>query len=397
MAVVIAGQTADGQLHTLGTGVRESLGVKRGYVVDIPAVDRSVREALEQAERVAGVEVQRAWISLSGGSITSRIVEHEDPFSRGQIEPDDVEELLTRARRVALRDDRAVLHAQPTFYLLDGQRAVRNPIGLFADRFGVAVHVVEADRGPVSNLVTAVRAAHVDIREVVASAMAAGLSSLTPEQRDIGTVLVDIGAALTKVGMFAGGHLVGISTINAGGNDVTDDIASEFGIRRTPAERLKCFYGSAISSPRDHQDQLDTGPPEGDDAPRAKVTRAQLNAVIRKRLDHLMPQIGECLRKMGDDGPTRRQLVLTGGGSELKGMADYVQSALGGTVRVARPTGIADMPPACEGGAFATATGLILYAADPPVDIRPFGDENGDNAGPLSWWRALIAMWRRGS
>lgn len=395
VAVVIAGQTADGRLHALGTGVRESMGVKRGYVVDIPAVDRSVREALEQAERVAGVEVQRAWISISGGSITSRMAEHEDPFSRGQIEPDDVDELLSRARHVALRDDRAVLHAQPSLYILDGHRAVRDPVGLYADRFGVVVHVVEADRGPVSNLVTAVRAAHVDIREVVASTMAAGLASLTPEQRDIGTALVDIGAALTKIGLFAGGQLVGIATLNAGGNDITDDIASEFGIRRSPAERLKCFYGSAISSPRDHQDQLDVSTPEDGEAPRAKITRAQLNAVIRKRLDHFMPQIGECLRAMGDDGPTRRQLVLTGGGAELKGMADYVQSVLGGTARVARPVGISDIPPACDGGGFATCIGLILYAADPPVDIRPFGDGDGNPDGPLHWWQKLMAMWRR--
>jgi cell division protein FtsA len=267
---------------------------------------------------------------------------------------------------------------------------------LFADRFGVTVHVVEADRGPISNLVTAVRAAHVDIREVVASMMAVGLSSLTDEQREIGTALVDIGASLTNIGLFAGGQLVGIATLTAGGNDITDDIASEFGTRRSQAERLKCFYGSAISSPRDHQDQLDTGADEGEGGQRAKVTRAQLNAVIRKRLDHFVPQIGERLAQMGDSAPTRRQMVLTGGAAELKGMADYVQTVLGGTVRLARPMGVVGLPPAHNGPAFSTAVGLALYGADPPRDIRPKQGDAADMDGPAPWWRRFIQLWRRG-
>jgi cell division protein FtsA len=395
VAVLIAGQSADGAMHALGTGVRESLGVKRGVVIDVEAVDRSVREALEQAERVAGIEVQQAWVSFGGGSLNSRLESYSDPFSRGQIEVEDVEELMLRARASVMRDDRAVLHARPVFYTLDANTGVTDPVGLFADRFGVSVLMVEADRGPVSNLVTAVRAAHVDIREVVASTMATGQSSLTDEQRDIGVALVDIGASLTNVGLFAGGALVGIATLPAGGNDITDDIASEFGIRRSQAERLKCFYGSAMSSPRDHQDQLDVGGGDDNDGQRPKITRAQLNAVIRKRLDHFVPQIGKLLEQLGDGGPTRRQVVITGGTSELRGMADYVQSVLGGTVRLARPTGIVGLPPAHSGPVFSTAAGLVLYAADPPPDIRPLAGEARLGDEPAAWWRRLAALWRR--
>lgn len=399
VAVLIAGQTADGTLHALGTGVRESLGVKRGYVTDVAAVDRSIREALEMAEAMAGIEVQQACVGFGGGSLTSSIVTHEDPFSRGQIEPDDVDELHERARVHVLRDDRAVLHAQPTYYILDGNQGVRNPVGLFAERFGVAVHLVEADRGPVSNLVTAVRAAHVDIREVVATMMAAGLSSLTEEQRDIGTALVDIGASLTNIGLFAGGMLVGVATLAAGGGDITDDIASEFGTRRSDAERLKCRYGSAISSPRDHQDQLDIGPPDanedGGGSERPKRTRAQLNAVIRARLDHFVPQIGKLLKDMGDGGPSSRQVVLTGGGAELKNMADYVQGVLGGTARLARPRGVTGLPAAHDSPAFSTAIGLVLYAAKPPEDLRPKAGGKGPVDPDDPWWKRLIAMFGR--
>lgn len=396
IAVLIAGQASDGTLHVLGTGVRESLGVKRGYVTDIPKVDRSVREALEQAERMAGIEVQQAWIGFGGGTLTSRIASHEDPFTRGQIEADDIDELHTRARTRLLGEDRAVLHAQPVFYMLDGNDGIRDPAGLYADRFGVSVHLIEADRGPVSNLVTAVRAAHVDIREVVATMMAAGLASLTEEQRDIGTALVDIGASLTHIGLFAGGMLVGLATIPAGGADITDDIASQFGTSRAQAERLKCFYGSAISSPRDHQDQIPLGEAtEGTD--RGKCTRAQLNAVIRARLDHFVPQIGTVLSQMGDGGPAQRQVVLTGGTSELKGMADYVQGVLGGTTRIGRPTGLTGMTQAHDNLGFATAIGLVLYAADPPDDLRLRSGASSAVGPGDSWWKRIVALWQRRS
>ena len=396
IAVVIAGVTADGAIHALGTGVRESLGVKRGYVVDIAAVDRSVREALEMAERVAGLEVQQAWVGFGGGSISSSIQHHSEQFTRGQIEPDDVDELLERARVRLLRDERAVLHAQPALYTLDGNEGVRDPVGLFADRFGVAVHLVEADRGPVSNLVTAVRAAHVDVREVVATMVAAGRSTLTAEQRDLGTALVDIGASLTHVGLFAGGMLIGLGTIPAGGGDITDDIAATFGARRSQAERLKCKYGSAMSSPRDHHDMLPLDPSADEEgASAARVNRAQLNAVIRARLDHFVPQIGTLLKAMGDGGPANRQVVLTGGGSELKNMADYVQGVLGGSARIARPGGIIGLPSAHDGPVFSTAVGLILHAADPPADLRPRAGSGAIDADQ-PWWARLFGMWKRG-
>ncbi|MCU0729857.1 MAG: rod shape-determining protein [Sphingopyxis sp.] len=225
--------------------------------------------------------------------------------------------------------------------------------------------------------------------------MAAGLASLTAEQRDIGTALVNIGASITSIGLFAGGALTGIGTLGSGGNDITDDIASEFGTRRSQAERLKCFYGSALSSPRDHQDLLDIGGSEQDESERPKITRAQLNAVIRKRLDHFVPQIGRILTELGDGGPTQRQVVLTGGAAELKGMADYVQNALGGSVRVAAPQGVVGLPPAHAGPAFSTAVGLVVYASAPPRDIRPRGSEQAANDADLRWWERLMALWER--
>jgi cell division protein FtsA len=395
VAALIAGQTADGQLIALGTGLRESRGIKLGCITDIAQVDRVVRDALEQAESIAGIEVRDVWVGFGGSNLTSRIVNHEEDIGGGPIDEEDVAELLLRAREAALDDRRAILHAQTALFTLDGNGGVRNPIGLFADRLAVDIHLVEGDRGPVSNLVAAVRAAHVNIREVAATSMASGMAVLTPEQRDLGVAVIDIGAALTNIALFAGGMLVGLATLPVGGDAITDDVTSEFGTLRSHAERMKCFHGSAISSPRDHQDQIDLPAVPGA-ASGARITRAQLNAVIRKRLDHMVPQIGATLKSMGYADPVARQVVLVGGTAELKGMADYVQSVLGGSARIGRPMNIASLPEAHAGSAFAVAAGLVHYAAGGVSDLRHLSAGSGNESQNSGWLGRLRAIWRRG-
>jgi cell division protein FtsA len=165
--------------------------------------------------------------------------------------------------------------------------------------------------------------------------------------------------------------LVGLKSLAMGGIDITDDIASAFGTRRVEAERMKCFYGSATTSPRDNHDMIDVNPvssmEEGTEP--ARITRAQLIAVIRQRLEHLMGEIASALKELGFSGPFGRQVVLTGGGSELKGIADYAQGVLGRAVRIGRPK-MPGLPEAHSGPAFATLAGLAQFAASKELDLR---------------------------
>ena len=166
--------------------------------------------------------------------------------------------------------------------------------------------------------------------------------------------------------------LVGLAAIPYGGADITDDIASAFGTRRSQAERMKCFFGSATSSPRDNHDMIDVAPMAGaeEGAEPQRITRAQLISVIRQRLDLLSGDIAAALKQLGFAGPVGRQVVLTGGGAELKGIADYIQGVLGRAVRIGRPRTLAGLPEAHGGPGFATLVGLALYAASNPTDLR---------------------------
>lgn len=367
---MIAGLGPDGSLNVLGTGQRQSQGVKRGYVADMGQSEQAVREAIEQAERIAGINIEDVWVGFSAGSLSSDIAKVEVELGGHKVEQDDIDDLLAAGRASIDPDGRMVLHAQPALYTLDGLQGVKQPLGLHADRLGVDIHVVLADGSPVRNLDMCVRAAHLDVRSIVASPVAAGLSCLTAEERDLGVALVEIGASVTNVSLFAGGMLVGLTSLPFGAADITDDVASAFGIRRSQAERLKCFYGSATASPRDNHDMVELAQNEPGTVPRRQVTRAQLIAVVRQRLDHMMGEISRTLKELGFSGPVGRQVVLAGGGADLKGMADYAQGALGRAVRIGRPQGLTSLPEAHAGPAFAALAGLILYAASDPVDLR---------------------------
>jgi cell division protein FtsA len=264
-----------------------------------------------------------------------------------------------------------ILHAMPALYTVDGLQGVRKPLGLHADKLAVDIHVVAADPSPVRNIDLCVRSAHLGVSAIVASPVAAGKSCLGEEERELGVALVELGGGVTNVSVFAGGMLVGLKSLPMGGIDITDDIASAFGTRRAEAERMKCFYGSATTSPRDNHDMIELSPIAGgeDGTEASRITRAQLIAVIRQRLDHLAGDIASSLKELGFSGPFGRQVVLTGGGSELKGIADYAQGVLGRAVRVGRPN-MPGLPEAHSGPAFATLAGLAQFAASDDLDLR---------------------------
>lgn len=372
ITAMIAGRMDNGDITVLGTGQRASKGVKRGYIADTERTELDVRDAVEQAERIAGTNIDDVWVSFSAGGLTSMLTSVETELGGHRIEQEDIDHLLQAGRNSIDPQGKMVLHAQPALYTIDGLAGVKKPKGLHADQLGVDIHVILADASPVRNIDMSVRGAHLNVKSIIASPIAAGTACLSKEERELGVAMVELGAEVTNVSLFAGGMLVGLATLPYGAADITDDIASSFGLRRAQAERIKCFHGSATTSPRDNHDVIDlqldeTGPETDEDG---RITKAQLIGVIRQRLDHLIGEIGQTLKALGFTGPVGRQVVLTGGGAELKGIADYAQSALGQTVRIGRPIGLTALPDAHSGPGFTGLAGLALYAAQEPVDLR---------------------------
>ena len=409
ISAMIMGESETGELLVLGSGHRASAGIKRGYVTDMRAATYAIRDAVERAEKSAGLTVQSVWIACAGAGLASHVASVDIEIGGRRIEDEDVDLLLYQARGMIQPDGRTVLHAQPAHYTLDGAHGVANPRGLHAERLGVDIHVMLADSAPVRNLMEAVQSAHLDVEGVVAAPLAAGYACLTEEERDLGVALVEIGADVTNIAVFAAGMLLGLRAVPMGSGDITDAVASAFGIRRFQAERLKCVYGSAIASRSDHREMIPvTGPNEapGEDAPapatplargadeKNRISRAQLVSVVTQHLALLTTEVGKALKDMGFSGTRAGQVVLTGGGAELAGMAEFAQGALGMPVRIGRTPDLRGLPEAHATPGFATLAGLCLYAAEDPVDIRTVSAPRGLRPGLGNGARGLFPVGR---
>lgn len=407
ISAMIMGETETGDLVVLGSGHRASNGVKRGYVTDMKAATYAIRDAVERAEKNAGTNVQSVWIACAGAGLKSTITTVEIDIGGRRIEEEDIEHLLLEARDRIHPDGRSVLHAIPAHYTLDGAHGVANPRGLHAERLGVDIHVMLADGAPVRNLMEAVQNAHLDVEAVVAAPLASGYACLTEEERDLGVALVEIGSDVTNVSVFAAGMLLGLRSIPLGSGDITDAVASAFGIRRFQAERLKCVSGSAIASPSDHREMIPVhGPGDNEAATGAnargaddknRIARAELISVITQSQSVLMGEIGKALKELGFAGVRGGQVVLTGGGAELAGLAEFAQSALAMPVRLGQAPTLTGMPEAHATPGFSGLAGLCLYAAVDPIDIRAVGtrySESLDFGGSVNLFAGLSRLWR---
>lgn len=379
ISAMIIGRAENGELSVLGSSHRKSLGVKRGYIADMNAASDAVRDAVERAEIDARMNISGLWVNCAGAGLSSSIAAVEIPIGGRRIEEDDVEHLLYTARDHILPDGRTVLHAHPAYYTLDGAHGIANPKGLHAETLGVDIHVMLADGAPIRNLVEAVQSAHLDVEGVIASPLAASRACLSSEERELGAAIIEVGAELTNVSVHAGGMVVGMRAIPYGSAAITDAVASGFGIRRDQAERLKCVHGSAIASPSDNREMIPLAPVQdgGEGSPGGTSTgaanlvkRAELVAIVTSELERLTSDCSKALKEMGFTGPSAGQIVLTGGGADLAGVADYVQGALGRPVRIGRPPALRGLPEAHANPGFATLAGLCLYASDEPTDIR---------------------------
>ncbi|MEM7688002.1 MAG: cell division protein FtsA [Pseudomonadota bacterium] len=409
ISAMVMGETEHGELIVLGSGHRMSAGVKRGYVTDPKAATHAIRDAVERAEQNAQTTVNAVWVACSGAGLESYVHPETCHIGGRRIEEDDIDGLLALARAGIQPDGREVLHAQPAHFTLDGAHGVVEPSGLHAESLGVHVHVTLAQGSPLRNLREAVQNAHLKVERVVAAPLATSHACLTAEERDLGVALVEIGGDVTNVSVFAAGMMLGLSSIDMGSAHITDAIAGRLGIRRSQAERLKCVAGSAIASPSDHREMIPVHGPndgweEGGSIPRARgadednrIARSELVSVINQRLSQLAQQISKALKEHGFSGPGAGQVVLTGGGAELAGLAEFMQGALGTPVRLGRTAPLKGLPEAHSTPGFATLAGLCLYAAEDPADITAYKPRAQAVMSPsrsLSPLASLMRLWK---
>jgi cell division protein FtsA len=348
-------------IEILGIGHTEARGIKAGAVINMAEAEQAVRHAVDLAERDASVQLESVVLSMSCGRPGSEFYAVSVNVAGSSVTDGDVARALAAGCDHSVRDGRVVLHSLPIGYALDGVRGVGEPRGMLAREIGVDMHVVTADIAAARNLMLLVERCHLEVETMVASPYVAGLSTIADDD-DIGAALIDLGAGTTTIGVFSSGRFTYADGFAMGGNHVTMDLARGLNARISDAERIKTFYGSVLAGGSDERDMI-TVPAIGDDdrEPPQFVSRASLVRIIKPRVEEILEMVRDRLAASPFASEPRAHVILTGGGSLLTGLPELAAQILNRPVRVGRPLGMAGLPEAAKGPAFAVASGLLVY------------------------------------
>jgi len=349
-------------IEVIGFGHTFARGTKAGTVVNLAQTEEAIRQAVDAAERMAGVEIASVVLSVSSGRLASELFAAEVDIIGSAVAESDIARVLAAGSRHSLRDGRAVLHSLPVGYSLDGVSGIRDPRGMLGRRFGVDMHVATTEIAAARNLMLAVERCHLEVEAMVASPYVAGLAVLADDETDLGAAVIDMGAGTTTIAAFQAGRLIHVDGFALGGHHVTMDLARGLNARIADAERIKTLYGTVFSGGSDERDVITVPPLNEHEREQAQfVSRATLVTIIKPRVEEILEMVRDRLAASPIAADRRSHVVITGGASQLNGLPELAARMLGRPVRLGRPLGIAGAPEAAKGPAFAVAAGLVVY------------------------------------
>ena len=364
-AVVLVGEvTTDGALDIIGKGTVPTTGVKKGLVNNMDQAVTSIQSAVEQAERLSGLTLEAAYVAVGGDhleSLNSRGTVAVSGAHR-EVTREDIERATEVARAVTIPSNREVLHVLPRDFIVDGQEGVKDPEGMSAIRLEVTTHIVHGGATALQNLTRCVRRAGVRPDELVVSSIASGESVLSETERELGVAVADIGAGTTDVALYAEGSPFYTSVIPLGGVNVTNDIAIGLRTNLAAAEQLKMQFGSPESLKADPSTEADVE--IIDDGVARPARKADVTEITDARMRELFEKIGEEMSENASAHRLPAGLVLTGGAAQLANAAELARDVLQVPVRVAAPEGIGGLTDNLLTPQYATAIGLLLWAAN---------------------------------
>jgi cell division protein FtsA len=363
VSVLIGEPNDGGTVDIVGVGSAASRGMRKGAVVNLDACVASIKQALEEAELMAGCSVERAFVGVAGPHVrglNSRGVV-AIPARDHEVTREDVQRVLAAARAVNIPPDREIIHVLPQEFTVDDQDGIHDPTGMTGAKLEASVHIVTASVTATQNLVNSVNRAGVEVEEVVLEQLAAAEAVLSQDEKDMGCGLIDIGAGTTDLVIYDRGAIRHIAVLPVGGEHVTNDIAVGL---RTPvpeAERLKKKFGCALAALVNEEDTIEV-PSVGGRKSRV-LSRQILCEIIQPRVEELFQLIAEEFARSAFDRSLHAGVVLTGGGSNLEGIQEIAEDALDLAVRRGEPGGAGGMAESVAAPQHATAVGLVLHGA----------------------------------
>jgi len=363
IACLIARTESDGSLRVLGFGWQRGSGVRGGTITDLDRAERAIRACVGQAEDMADTRLRSITVNLSCGMPESRLFNVQWPVGGRAVDESDIRRVVSEGRARAESEGRDIIHALPLAFSVDETSGVADPRGLHCGTLTARLHVIDATTNALRTLATCIGRCDLDIAAIVSAPMAAGLSTLVEEERELGTTVIDMGGGTTGMAVFAEGQLLHTALLPIGGMHVTSDLARMLSTPTDHAERLKTLYGSVHASPDDDRELLPVPLVGEEEHQMAKVPRSAVVNIIRPRLEETFEMVRERLDASGFSRAAGARVVLTGGASQLGGVRELAATILDRPVRLGRPAGLRGLPDNASGPAFATAAGLVAWAA----------------------------------
>lgn len=360
----IVGEVGVEGVDVTGVGEAKSKGLRKGVVVNIESTVASIREAIERAGNMAGVEIASVYAGIGGAHVHGMNSHGIVSITNHEVTQDDVARVLEQARHISLPLDRQVLHVLPQDYIVDDQDGVREPVGMSGMRLEARVHLVTAATASIANVTKCAERCGLHVAELVLEPLASAEAVLTEDEKEIGVALVDIGGGTTDVVVYVDGSLVHTSVIPLGGLNLTSDVATGL---RTPvgeAERIKIRHGCAMAAMVDASETIEVSSVGGRGA--RSIPRHVLVGIIEPRMEEIFTLVRRVITESGYSELLGAGVVLTGGATLMEGTTELAECVLGLPVRRGVPMGVGGMTEMVKSPSHATAVGLLKYGASRP-------------------------------
>jgi cell division protein FtsA len=387
VCTLIARVTEDEQLEILGAGVTRSDALRKGTVVSVEQAAHDIQSSIQKAEQQSGFKIISAYVTISGSHLQTEDAHGMVTIRRGDraITEDDVNRALEAARLANLPPDRELVDVIPRHFTVDGQEEIASPVGMLGQRLEVTATMITGSKSAIQNLTHCVERAGISIDALVPQALAAGEAVLTPAERDLGVVLIDIGGGTTDIGVFAEGSLLYAAVLPVGGQQISNDIAVRLRTPYSAAEEIKVRHGQAFSNGREEDRQIDVSSFDTDES--SPVSVRMLCDTIEDRLVDTFELVGKRLNRAGFDSSLPAGTVLAGGTAQLHGIRRLAAEVLESPVRIGTPSGILGLGEQLNSPGFAASVGLLRWGLRHGDEAGGFGSSALSGAiGSLTKW-----------
>lgn len=357
----VVGEVKPDAIEIIGIGSHPSEGLRKGVVINIEKTVESIKQAIEEAETMAGCEISSVYAGIAGGHIKGFNSHGVIALKEREVTKKDIERVIEAASAVAIPMDREVIHVLTQEFIVDDQDGITDPLGMAGVRLEAKIHIVTGAVTSAQNIIKCANRAGLDVCDIVLESLASSEAVLSEEERNLGVALIDFGGGTTDLAVFSRGTIKHTSVLALGGDNMTYDISIGLRTPKAEAEKIKIKYGCALSSMIGKDETIEVA---GVGGRKARVlSRHILGEILEPRVEEIFTLVHNELVRSGHDNIINSGVVVTGGSAELAGIPEIAEQLFNAPSRIGYPQGISGLVEVVNKPMYATAVGLVLYGA----------------------------------